>query len=91
MYFGSIWIILFLFYFEQLQAYCEGFGVAVETLDATRQSNAKFAKFLASIYDANAKARQQWVDLAALLALPLNRLTRYESLLTKIAADSPHV
>jgi hypothetical protein len=41
------------------QTYCEGFVLAAEALEQALKTNAKFAKFVASVYDQATKTRNQ--------------------------------
>jgi hypothetical protein len=67
--------------------YVSTFTTAMVSLDAALADNAKFARFVETTFHSVSTSQNLWVDLRALLALPLNRLTKYETTLHNISQD----
>jgi hypothetical protein len=69
--------------------YVGTFTTAMAALDAAMAENAKLKRFVESTFQTVSSTRDIWIDLRALLALPLNRLTKYETTLHNISQDRP--
>jgi hypothetical protein len=83
---------VFLKYASKLAAYgtyVSNFAQSVMTLDRLLAENAGLAQFVDGTFRTLSEENDVWVDLRALLSMPLNRLTKYETFLHNLLQDRP--